>query len=458
MALALSDSDRTRATVGLVLGVFLAALESTVVATVMPGVIRDLGGQHLYALPFAVYLLTSTVSSPLWGRASDLLGRKRLYLVGVALFLLGSAACGAATSMGWLIAARALQGLGAGAVQPLTFTIIGELYSMQTRGKVQGFISGAWGVSGLAGPLVGGIIADSAGWRLAFYLCIPFGVLAFALVGRFLREARPAASSLQVDWAGAALFTLGSGLAVWGLELGQYGLVVLAVALLAGAFFLEARHPAPLLPLRSLRPRLPRIGVLGNFLAGAAYFGSVAYLPLFAASTSGRATDAGLLLTPLLVGWTLTSILAAQVMNRVGLPRLIVAGFSVLVLAFAAFAALVDAPLWTLGVAGFFAGSGMGFAMFSSLLAVQGATPKEDLGAVTSAILFARTMGGSIGVALMGLLIGEGVTEGGDALHVGLRRAFLLAFALVLIAWAFALRLRGANPAPVPAAPTHIGE
>lgn len=147
---------RQLATTGLILGVFLAALESSVVATAMPSVIADLGGQRMYALPFAVYLLTSTVSSPLWGRTSDVLGRRRLYLVGVVLFLLGSALCGLAQSMGWLVAARALQGLGAGAVLPLTMTVVGETYQLHERGRVQAFISGVWGLSGLLGPLLGG--------------------------------------------------------------------------------------------------------------------------------------------------------------------------------------------------------------------------------------------------------------------------------------------------------------
>ena len=430
------------ATLGLILGIFLAALESTVVATAMPSVIRDLGGEKLYALPFAVYLLTSTVSSPLWGRASDIVGRKKLYLWGVAIFLLGSGLSGAAQSMVWLVAARALQGLGAGAVQPLTFTLIGEMYSLAARARVQGFISGAWGLSGLIGPLIGGLIADHTSWRWVFYLNLPFGLIAAYLVWRYLHE-QPERRSARIDWLGALLFTAGSGLLIWGLEVRAWLEVALGALLLLAAVPIERRHPAPLLPIASLREQLPRVGILCNVLAGAAYFGSVAYLPLYAQGVTGKgATEAGVLLTPMLVGWTASSILASRVMVRVGLTRLVLLGFTLLLLAFCAFALLVHAPLLYMAVSGFFAGSGMGFAMFSLLIAVQQATPKGELGAVTSAILFSRTLGGAVGVALMGLLIGRGVAVGGELLANGLGRAFWLGAGLIAVAWLLSLRLQ----------------
>ncbi len=443
----MTEAQRRLATIGLILGVFLAALESTVVATAMPSVVRDLGGQELYALPFAVYLLTSTVSSPLWGRASDLVGRRRLYLVGVVLFLLGSGLAGAAGSMGVLIAGRVVQGIGAGAVQPLTFTLIGEMYTLETRARVQGFISGVWGLSGLVGPLVGGLIADNASWRLVFYLNLPFGLIALLLVARNLRE-EGARRAARIDWLGALLFTLGSGALIWGLETRAWLFVGLGAVALVAAAFVEARHPAPLLPVSSLRQRLPRVGVLTNVLAGAAYFGSVAYLPVYAQGVTGRgATEAGVLLTPMLIGWTSTSILASRVMGRVGLVRLAILGFVCLVVAFAGFSLLVTGPLWPMAACGFVAGCGMGFSMFSLLLAVQQATPREELGAVTSAILFSRTMGGAVGVALMSLLIGSGLTRGGDALAEGLRGAFLLGLGCVVAALLLSLRLRPARTA-----------
>jgi EmrB/QacA subfamily drug resistance transporter len=435
------------AVVGLLLGIALAALEGSVIATAMPTVIKDLGGQGLYALPFAVYLLTSTVTSPLWGRASDLLGRKRLYIAGIVIFLLGSMLCGAATSMATLIAARALQGIGAGAVQTLTFTLVGEMFTLEQRARVQGFFSGVWGVAGLLGPLLGGLIVDHASWRWVFYLNLPFGIPALILAARYLNGARPVLDKrVPIDWFGALLFTLGSGLIIWGLEFREWALVALSVLVLGGALWTEARHSAPLLPMKNLRAVLPRVGVVGNLLAGAAFFGTISYLPLFAQGVSGQgATAAGAILTPMLLGWTLTSILAARLLTRLGTTRVVLWGFNILVVAFLGLSLAAHAPLWVISTVGFFAGGGMGFAMFTLLIAVQQATPKPDLGAMTSAILFSRQLGGALGTALMGTLIGQAaISAGGGALADGLQRAFLLAFGLVTVAWIMAQTLRGA--------------
>ncbi|MFB9994324.1 MDR family MFS transporter [Deinococcus oregonensis] len=434
---------RRLATTGLILGVFLAALEASVVASAMPSVIADLGGERWYALPFAVFLLTSTVSSPLWGRASDVLGRRRLYLAGVIVFLVGSALCGMANSMGWLIAARALQGLGAGAVLPLTLTIIGETYALAERGRVQAFISGVWGVSGLAGPLLGGWLTDTLSWRWTFFVSLPFGMVALYIAWRHLKETgtpRPA----QLDWLGAGLFTLGSGLTVWGLESRLWLMVGAGLVTLVAAVLLERRHPAPLLPMRALQERLPRIAFAGNFLGGAAYFGVIAYLPLYAQGvTGGGATAAGAILTPMLVGWTLTSILAARLLHRIPLARLTQTGFAVLVAMFAALIFAVHAPLWVTSALGFAVGMGMGFAMLSLLLAAQEGAQKGELGAVTSGVLFARQMGGALGVAVMALLIGPAaIAAGGFELAEGLRRAYELALGLVVLGLILSLLLR----------------
>jgi EmrB/QacA subfamily drug resistance transporter len=439
---------RQLATSGLVLGVFLAALESSVVATAMPSVIADLGGQRLYALPFAVYLLTSTVSSPLWGRASDVLGRRRLYLAGVVLFLLGSALCGLAQSMGGLVGARALQGLGAGAVLPLTLTIVGETYALSERGRVQAFISGVWGLSGLLGPLLGGWLTDTLSWRWTFYASLPFGLAALLIAWRHLRETgtpRPA----RLDWAGAVLFTLGSGLTVWGLEGRLWALVGLGLLTLLIAVGVERRHPEPLLPMGALRQRTTALAFGGNLLGGAAYFGVIAYLPLYAQGVGGGgATGAGAILTPMLVGWTLTSILSARLLGRVPLARLAQLGFLVLTATFAGLTLAVHAPLWVTSALGFVVGMGMGFAMLSLLLSAQEQAARPELGAVTSGVLFARQMGGALGVALMALLIGPAaILVGGPELAEGLRRAYILAFALVAGGLALSLGLRAVRPA-----------
>ncbi|KQR41022.1 MDR family MFS transporter [Deinococcus sp. Leaf326] len=451
---------RALATAGLVVGIFLNAMEASVVSTAMPSVIRELRGESLYALPFAVYLLTSTVSSPLWGRGSDILGRKKLYLVGVLLFLIGSALCGAAQSMPWLIGARAVQGLGAGALLTISLTIVGELYNLEERGKVQAFISGVWGISGLAGPLLGGWLTDSLSWRWTFLVSLPFGVLAFALVARFLKQTgiRRAA---RLDWPGAALFTAGSALIVWGLETRAWLLAGLGVLVLAGAIATELRHPAPLLPMKALRERVPGVAFAGNLLGGAAYFGVIAYLPLYAQSLSGGgATAAGAILTPMLVGWTLTSILSARLIRSVPLARLSQLGFALLVVMFALLILAVHAPLWVTSALGFAVGMGMGFSMLSLLLAAQQSATGGELGAVTSGVLFARQMGGALGTAVMALLIGPAaIAAGGFELAEGLRRAYVLSLGLVAAAFVVSLWLPVVRAAPAsPAEPVPLGQ
>jgi EmrB/QacA subfamily drug resistance transporter len=449
-----APSSRLLATIGLVLGVFLAALESSVVATAMPSVIKDLGGQHLYALPFAVFLLTSTVSSPLWGRASDLLGRKRLYLAGVILFLLGSVLCGAATNMGFLIAARAFQGLGAGAVMPLTLTSVGEMYTLQERPKVQAFISGVWGVSALIGPLIGGVLAEHVSWRWVFYVNLPFGIPAMLMVWKYLPETvTRRAGKVVIDWAGALLFTVGSGLLVWGLSLSIWWQVGAGLLVLLAAVLVELRHPAPLLPMKALAMRLPNVGLWNNLLGGAAYFGVIAYLPLYAQEVSGSATAGGLILTPMLLGWVLASILCTRTMKVLGLTRQTQLGFIILPVVFALMAVFAHAPLIVISVLGFFVGTGMGFSMVSLLLAVQSASPREELGATTSAMLFARQMGGALGTAGMGLLIGSSaIASGGEPLVVGLQRAYILSVLMVAIGLVLSLTLKNVKlPSASPA-------
>ena len=457
---AAAPPSRLLATTGLVLGVFLAALESSVVATAMPSVIRDLGGQHLYALPFAVFLLTSTVSAPLWGRASDIFGRKRLYLAGVTLFLLGSALCGAAGSMAFLVAARAFQGLGAGAVMPLTLTSVGEMYTLQERPRVQAFISGVWGVSALLGPLLGGVLAEHASWRWVFLVNLPFGIPAMLMVWKYLPETVVRkAGKIVIDWLGALLFTLGSGLLVWGLSLSVWWQVGAGGVVLLAAVLVELRHPAPLLPMKALAQRLPNVGLWNNMLGGAAYFGVIAYLPLYAQNVSGSATAGGLILTPMLLGWVLASIICTRLMKVMGLTRQTQLGFVVLPIVFALMAVFAHAPLIVISVLGFFVGVGMGFSMVSLLLAVQAASPPGELGATTSAMLFARQMGGALGTAGMGLLIGSSaISAGGAALIGGLQRAFVLSAVLVAIGLVLSLTLKNVRLPPLVPAGRAVGD
>ncbi|MEN7547470.1 MDR family MFS transporter [Rapidithrix thailandica] len=432
------------ATAGLIIGIFLGALEGTVVATAMPKVIEDLGGKHLYALPFAVYMLTSTVSSPLWGRLSDIFGRKRLYLMGVVLFVVSSMLCGIAYNMYWLIAMRALQGMGAGCLMTLTMTLVGEMYGLAERAKVQGYISGVWGFSGLVGPMIGGLIVDHISWHWVFFLNLPFGIVAMVLVYMFLEE-KIESHKVKIDWPGAILFSLGTGLLVWGLDQVVIWYVLSGLALMGIAFYFEWKHPSPLLPITSLRTNISRFSIFNNLLAGAAFFGAIAYIPLFVQSVANKdASTAGIVLTPMIVGWTITSVIGARLIHTIGMSKLIVLGFSILLIGFSGFALLVHQGLYVLAGVGLVVGCGMGFGMLGTLLIVQENATAKELGASTAAISFARTIGGAIGVSTMSLIMGEAVQTGGIALADALQKAFIFGAVLTLFAFILSLMIQKA--------------
>ena len=427
-----TDERRKRlALAGVMLSIFLAAMESTVVATAMPRVVASLGGLEIYSWVFSGFLLTSTVTMPLWGRLSDLYGRRPIFLTGLVLFLAGSALSGAAQDMTQLIVFRMLQGLGAGALMPIGMTVVGELFGLERRAKMQGYISGVWGVASLLGPLIGGLLTDHASWRWVFYINLPFGFIAMGLLAKALDSARASRRPL-IDYMGLGLFTAGvSALLVGVLEAGRAGtwtgadvlvpLVIAAVALPA-FFVVERRVAEPIVPLRLFGNRVVRAAAATGFLAGMAMFGAISFVPLFLQAVSGMsATAAGTVLIPFVFGWVAMSVLSARLVLRIGYRVVVVSGMVCLTAAFlllsrwsaslTAGAAMRDALV---------GGIGMGLTMVPMLIAVQSAVPRSDLGAATSMIQFFRTVGGAIGLAVMGAVmawrLGAGASHA-EALH-----------------------------------------
>lgn len=404
---------RRAITAGLLLGMTLGALEATVVSTAMPTVIATLGGLAHYSWVFSAYLLTSTASVPIWGRLSDLYGRRRMYLAGIAVFLLGSALSGAAGSMTQLIVFRAVQGLGAGAVLPLGMTIIGELYTLRERARAQALFSGVWGVSSIAGPLVGGYITDALTWRWVFFLNLPVGVFAAAVIAVAYPAARPK-PGVAVDWTGAALLFASVTALLVALSDATTAVVpwLLATVILVVAFaMVERRAAEPILPLDLLRHRLISRSLLVAFLSGAAMFGSIAFVPLFVQGVmGGSATEAGQSLTPLFLGWVTMSILSARLAVRIGYRPSIIAGGVALTVGFGILAMLdADTSRATLLAAVLSLGCGMGLSMLPLLLAVQHGVDRSHLGVATSLNQFARSVGSAVGVALMGALLARGL-------------------------------------------------
>ncbi len=421
--LQMSARRRVAVTAGVMLGMFLAALEATVVSTAMPTVIASLGGLSHYSWVFSAYLITSTVTVPVWGKLSDLYGRRPLYQAGIAVFLLGSILSGIATSMTQLIAFRALQGLGAGALIPLGMTIIGDVYTVEERARMQAYFSGVWGLASVIGPVAGGFITDNLSWRWVFYINIPFGLAAAAVMGLALKEPRRHERA-AIDYAGAA--TLMTAITLLMLALVEGGgsveqllsprnLSLLAGAVVVGLVFawVERRAEDPVVPFRLFRNRVVAVAVVAGFLAGVAMFGAITFVPLFAQGALGlSATEAGSLLTPLMLSWVGMAVVGGRLLLRVGYRKTTLAGAALLTIGFAMLSSFGrGSARWWLYLDLVLIGAGLGLTMLTLLIAVQQAVPRAQLGTVTSFNQFARSIGGAVGVAVMGAVLSAGLAS-----------------------------------------------
>lgn len=411
-------------TLGVLLGIFMASMEATVVATAMPTIVGQLGGLEAYSWVFSGYMLTSTTTVPLYGKFSDLYGRKRVYTIAMLLFLAGSLLCGLAQTMQHLILFRLLQGIGAGGLLPLAFIIIGDIFSYEQRARMQGLFAGVWGVSAVVGPLLGGFLVDRVSWQWVFYINLIPGVLSGLVVWWGLREtqARPA-RPVRVDYAGAALLTGSvSALLLGMLELDKplgWGLLLLAAALLAALVRVEQRAPDPILPLALFRDRLFVVACLHGILAGWAMFGSMAYVPLFVQGVLGAsATQAGSTLAPLMLSWVLASVVGTRLVLRLPYRAIVLSGMGLFVVgAFMLARINAGTSLASLMTALALMGVGMGLSVPIFLILVQSAVDKRWLGIATSTLQFSRSIGGTIGVSVMGaalsLWLARGLTAAG---------------------------------------------
>jgi EmrB/QacA subfamily drug resistance transporter len=401
-------------------GMLLAALEATIVGTAMPTIVAALGGLAHYSWVFSAYLLTSTVTVPVWGKLSDLFGRRRLFQIGVFVFLLGSALCGFSGSMTELVIWRAVQGLGAGALVPLAMTIIGDIFTLEERGKMQGLFSGVWGVSSVFGPLVGGFITDQLSWRWVFWINLPVGIAAAALIGFALiepkRESRP-----SIDYAGAAILTVAMTLLLLVLGEGSdprlllqprnLGLMAAVVVLMIVFVRVENRAKDPVVPFALFRNRVVSVAIVVGFLAGIAMFAAITFVPLLAQGVLGAsATEAGTFLTPLMLSWVVSSIVGGRLLTRLGSRTLVLVGLVLMVGGFAALATFTrDTPRLLMIGELILIGAGLGLTMLTLLIASQHAVPREQLGITTSLNQFSRSMGGALGVAILGALLAAGL-------------------------------------------------
>lgn len=421
--LEMSRRRRWAVTAGVMTGMFLAALEATVVSTAMPTVIASLGGLSHYSWVFSAYLITSTVTVPVWGKLSDLYGRRLFYQLGIAVFLLGSILSGMSTSMTQLIAFRAIQGLGAGALIPLGMTIIGDIYTLQERARMQALFSGVWGFSSVIGPVAGGFITDQLSWRWVFYINIPVGLAAALIMGLALKEPRRQERP-AIDYAGAIVLMIAITLLMLALVEGgaslqtlmsPQNLALFAAFILLTALFvwIELRASDPIVPFVLFRNRIVLVSIVAGFLAGVAMFGAITFVPLFAqGALEATATEAGSLLTPLMLSWVAMAVIGGRLLLRVGYKPTSIVGFILLTAGLVLLANFNrdTRRLW-LYMDLIMIGAGLGLTMLTLLIAVQQAVPRAQLGIATSLNQFFRSIGGAVGVAIMGTVLSAGLTS-----------------------------------------------
>lgn len=412
----LSQRRRWAVTAGVLLGMFLAALEATVVGTAMPTIISSLGGMDRYSWVVSAYLLTGTVTVPIWGKLSDIYGRRPLYLAGVATFLIGSALSGAAQTMTQLIIYRAVQGLGAGALVPLSLTINGDIFTLQERTRIQGLFSGLWGLASIIGPLAGGFITDNLSWRWVFYINVPFGLAAAAVVGIALKEPKRTGRPV-IDYAGATWLTLSITALLIALiesahpEMWTSPLMIASILsfILFGVLFVYAERRAvePIVPFSLFRNRMVAVGSITSFLTGIAMFGSITFVPLLVqGAMGGTATEAGSAITPLLLGWVLLAIVGGRLMLKVGYRPTVITGLALLTVSFAILSTFGrSTPRWMLLADMALMGSGMGLVMLALLITMQNSVERKVLGVATSLQQFSRSIGGAVGVAVIGAVL-----------------------------------------------------
>ena len=454
---------RMVATAGVLLGTFLAAIEMTVVATAMPTVADQLGGLSFYSWVFSAYLLTSTVSIPLWGKLSDLYGRRRFYLWCVGLFLVGSALSGAARTMPELILFRALQGFGAGGLLPLGMSVLGDLYTLEERGRMQGLLSGVWGIASVVGPVTGGYVTQLFSWRWVFYLNIPFGIAAALAVGCALRD-RTTGHRRQVDYVGAALLMTSVTLLVLALSgsgldggIGSAPWVVPAYAGALGFGLLlvrvERRAAEPMVPLDLLSDRMVAAVAGTGLLVGVSMFSAISYVPLFVQEAlGGSAVEAGRALTPLILGWVVMSMITGRVVLRVGYRPMVLAGLTCVTLAFFGLTRVgAQSSVWLLRTHLAVMGMGLGMTMLSLVLAMQNVVARRYLGVATSFGQFTRSIGGAVGVALFGAVIAGSLPTAQEPtaaeMTVAIHRAFWFATLVSGVAVVSAIRIPAGLPA-----------
>lgn len=420
---------------GLLLALFVAMISSTVVSTSLPLIIGSLNGtQTQYTWVVTATLLAATATTPIWGKLADLFNKKTLVQVAIVIFVAGSMISGFSQDTGQLIAARVFQGIGVGGLQALVQVVIAAIIPPRERGRYNGYLGAVMAVATVGGPLLGGLIVDVPwlGWRWCFFVGVPIAVLAFVVLQRTLKLETVRRENVQVDYFGAGLIAAGvSVLLIWVSFVGnsfdwvswQSGVMVAAgLVLLAAAVVVEKKVREPVVPLHIVVQRTPALAILASLAVGMAMFGGAVFLgQYFQIGRGYTPTEAGLLTMPLMAGVLVSSTVSGRLISRTGkIKPYIVSGTIILVLGFLGLGTVDHAtPLWIIGIAMAVVGIGVGMTMQNLVLAVQNDVPLRDLGAASASVTFFRSLGGTIGVSVLGAVLANRVSADlAAALHV----------------------------------------
>jgi len=422
-AIEISPRARFEVLGAILLALLLGALDQTIVGTALPRIVTDLRGNDFYTWAVTIYLLTSTISVPFYGKLSDYYGRKPLLIFGISVFLVGSALSGLSGEMWQLILFRGIQGIGAGSLFPISLAVIGDLFTPAERGKYQGLFGAVFGLSALIGPALGGIITDNVGWHWIFYINLPLGLISLLVVSRVLPSLKRPKSPLNLDVVGAIVFVAAMIPLLVGLtnkraadwatpEVG--GLLLIAAVLIPVFLFIESRVQQPIVPLDLWRDRTYAGSLMATFFAAFGFFAATIFLPRFYQVVKGEsATTSGYELFPLLLGVIVSSIVSGQIVARTGKYKVLLLASLVLVgvgsLLFTNLVATSDA--WVIRAWQFVLGVGIGPTLAVFTIVIQNAVPFSKLGVATSNLTFFRQIGGTVGLSLAGSLFGSQVAD-----------------------------------------------
>ena len=398
------------------LGLFLGALDQTIVGPALPTIVTELSGNDYYVWAVTIYLLTSTITVPFWGKLSDIYGRKPIFMIGIVIFLIGSALSGLSQNMPMLILFRGIQGIGAGSLFPVALAVIGDLFTPAERGKYQGLFGAVFGVAFVAGPLVGGFLTENVGWHWIFYVNIPIGIIALIVIQRLLPVVRTPSATRNFDILGGAIFTVAISFLLVGLTNKQFGDWTdptvggfILIGIIGSVLFVlaEARAKEPIVPLDLWKSRAYSASMISVFFAAFAFFGAIVFLPRWFQVVEGFSpTYSGLAALPLVIGLIFSSIVSGILVARTGRYKWLIVGSIVLIgIATLMMTQLTkDTPLPIVWAWMFLAGLGVGptFSVFT--IVIQNAVPFRQLGVATSNLTFFRQIGGTIALAFVGTI------------------------------------------------------